>query len=142
MIMSDRPDPMTMLGQADQAQQQMRRRGRWYPAWVAAYGVVSAGIVAWMPVTHGWWAVPFTVVLVVWILGLQRWKARQTVRPAADKQILARWLVPWMVLYLIAVTWIGPRWLGQHVGWWAVMGIVVSLPAFLEALGCWRVLRS
>lgn len=143
VAVSERPDPVAMVARADEVQEQMRQRSRWYPAWVAGYGLVSVGIVTWVPVAHGWWVVPFTVVLVVWVLGLQRWKARQPVRPAVDKQILARWLVPWMVLYMIAITWVGPRWLGaQHVGWWAVMGVVVSLPAFIEAVGRWRLLRS
>lgn len=139
---SDETDSTAMLERAATVQARIRRGGRWYPAMMTAYGVVSVALVAWLPLVRSTWAgIAFAVVAVAWAAVMFAWKRGQDVRPA-HSQDTRRWLVSWVVLYTTAVFWFGPTYLNRAVGWWALMGVVVAVPAFVEAARAWVRVRS
>jgi hypothetical protein len=130
-----------MLGQAEQAQGRIRRAGRWYPAMMFAYGLVTIGIVAWIPALRDiWTGIVFGLVAVAWAVILVWWKHRHPIRPASRRDT-RKWVVAWLVLYIAAVSWFGPTYLDHTVAWWALMGIVVAVPAFTEAGRTWSLVR-
>lgn len=131
--MREDTDPALMLGHATQVQASIRRAGRWYPALVISIGLYSIGIMAWMPVAHG---AQTGAIAVAFAAGIAWWAFRSRVRPVSRRD-RARWIVPFMVLYVAAVSWVGPTYLGHTVGWWALMGAVVATPAFTEAARVW-----
>lgn len=139
--MYDDSEPAAMLGQAEQVQVRMRQAGRWYPAMMTAYGLITIGIVAWVPVLNGTWAaIAFGLVVVAWAVAAYWWKSRHQVRPASRRDN-RKWIVSWVGLYVAAVSWFGPTYLDHTVGWWALMGVVVAVPAFAEAGRAWRRVR-
>ena len=96
--MREETDPAAMLGQAEQAQVRIRRAGRWYPAMMAAYGLFTIGIVAWIPSLHGSLSgIVFGLVAVVWVALMSWWKARHPVRPTIRRDSV-RWALAWTVL--------------------------------------------
>jgi hypothetical protein len=134
-------DPAAMLGQAGQAQARMRSAGRWYPPTMVVFGLVTIGIVAWIPALRDTWSgIVFGVVAIVWAVGMAWWKFRHPVRPTSRRDS-RRWVVAWVVLYIAAVSWFGPTYLDHTVGWWALLGIVVAVPAFAEAGRTWLRVR-
>lgn len=135
--MTEDADPAAMLGHAELVQGRIRRSGRWYPAMMSVYGLVTIGLVAWIPVLHGTWAgIAFGLIAVAWAAGIFWWKHRRDVRPASRRDT-RKWVVAWVVLYVAAVSWFGPTYLDHAVGWWALMGLVVAIPAFAEAGRTW-----
>ncbi|MGI8415173.1 MAG: hypothetical protein ACR2P2_02985, partial [Nakamurella sp.] len=103
--------------------------------------LMTIGIVAWVPVLNGTWAaITFGLVAVAWGVGSFWWKSRHDVRPASRRDE-RKWIVPWVVLYVTAVSWFGPTYLDHSAGRWALMGVVVALPAFAEAGRAWRLVR-
>ncbi|GGF47043.1 hypothetical protein GCM10011519_21320 [Marmoricola endophyticus] len=140
--MSDDTTPAAMWGQAEQVQARMRRGGRWYPVMMTAYGVVTIGLVAWIPLLRSTRAgVAFALVVVAWAVVIFWWKHRQDVRPVSRRDTRV-WVVSWVVLYVAGVSWFGPTYLDRSVGWWALMGVVVAVPAFAEAIRGWARVRS
>jgi hypothetical protein len=131
--MREDTDAPVLLDHAEQVQASMRRAGRWYAALVAAIGLYSIGIMAWMPVAHG---AQTGLVAVACAMGAAWWKFHNRVRPASRRDMV-KWVVPWAVMYVAAVTWFGPTYLDHTVGWWALMGAVVAIPAFTEAARAW-----
>ncbi|MGI8417162.1 MAG: hypothetical protein ACR2P2_13365, partial [Nakamurella sp.] len=80
MTMDDDTEPAAMLGHAEQVQTRIRRAGRWYPAMMISYGLMTIGIVAWVPVLNGTWAaITFGLVAVAWGVGSFWWKSRHDV---------------------------------------------------------------
>jgi hypothetical protein len=138
--MGEEADPAAMLGQAEQAQVRIRQAGRWYPAMLVAYGLFTIGIVTWIPSLHGPWGLVFGLVVVIVVAAMSWYKSRHAVRPTSRRDAM-RWALPWTVLYVAAVTWFGPTCLDHAVGWWALMGVVVALPVFVEAGRVWRRVR-
>jgi len=140
--MREETDPAAMLGQAERAQVRIRRAGRWYPAMMAAYGLFTIGIVAWIPALRGSWSgIVFGLVAVAAAVAMIWWKSRHPVRPATRRDA-RKWVLAWVVLYVAAVSWFGPTYLDHAAGWWALMGVVVALPAFAEAGRGWLRVRS
>lgn len=134
--------PAAMLDNAEQVQARMRRGGRWYPEMMTAYGLVTIGLVAWIPLLHGTWSgISFGLAAVAWAVAMAWWKRRQDVRPASSRDTRV-WVVSWVVLYSAGVSWFGPMYLDHTVGWWALMGVVVAIPAFFEATRGWARVRS
>ena len=131
-------EPDEQIRAADRVRGDVRRQSRWYPAWVVVYGLGSVVLVTSVPVLRGYWGPLFAVLLMGWLFGLRAWRSRQLVQPVSERRALVRWMLPWMVLYILVVAWIGPVWLGDRVGWWAAAGVLVSLPAFVEAVLAWR----
>ncbi|WP_156994319.1 hypothetical protein [Pseudonocardia acaciae] len=139
--MHEDTDPAVMLGHAEQIQVQIRRAGRWYPALMIVFGVLTIGIVAWVPVIDDTaTAIAFALVIVAWIVGFSWWKSRHHVRPTSRRDT-RKWVVAWAMLYVTAVSWFGPTYLDHAVGWWALMGVVVAAPAFHEAIRVWLRVR-
>jgi hypothetical protein len=139
--MGEEADPAAMLGRAEQAQLRIRQAGRWYPAMMIAFGLFTIGIVTWIPALRGSWSgIAFGLVAVASVAAMRWYKSRHTVRPANRRDGL-RWALTWTVLYVLAVLWFGPTYLDHAVGWWALMGVVVALPAFAEAGRAWLRVR-
>ncbi len=140
--MSEDAEPAAMLGHAEQVQAHIRRAGRWYPAMMSAYGLVTVGLVAWIPLLHGTGAgIAFGLVVVAWTVGIGWWKHHHQVRPTS-RRATQKWVIAWVVLYIAGVSWFGPTYLDHTVGAWALMGVVVAAPAFLEAARAWLRVRS
>jgi O-antigen/teichoic acid export membrane protein len=134
-------EPSAMLGHAEQVQARMRSAGRWYPVMMSAYGLVTIGLVASIPLLHGTGAgIAFGLVAVAWAGGIAWWKHRHDVRPTSRRDT-QKWVVAWVMLYIAAVSWFGPTYLDHTVGPWALMGVVVAAPAFLEAARAWLRVR-
>lgn len=140
--MVDDADPAAMLGQADQVQVHIRREGRWYPVMMTAFGLVTIGIVASVPTLDSDWAgIVFGAVVVVLAIGMVWWKSRHPVRPVSRRDS-QKWVITWVVLYVAAVSWFGPTFVDRSVGWWALLGLVVAVPAFVEAGRGWQRVRG
>jgi hypothetical protein len=140
--MQEDTDPKVMLGRAEQVQARVRRAGRWYPMMMTVYGLITIGVVAWIPALRDTWTgIAFGLVVVAWAIGIAWWKSGRAVRPTTRRETI-RWVVAWIVLYGVAVSWFGPTYLRHAVGWWALMGIVVAVPAFGEAGRAWRRVRQ
>ncbi len=134
-------DTSSMLERAASVQARIRQGGRWYPAMMTVYAVVTVALVTWLPLVRSNWAgVAFAVVAVAWAVVIFAWKRGKGVRPARSRDT-RRWLIPWVVLYSTGVFWFGPTYLGRAVGWWALMGVVVASPAFVEATRAWLRVR-
>lgn len=131
-------EPDEQLRAADRVRDDVRRRSRWYPVWVLAFGLVGALVVTCVPVLqNGFGGLLFVALMLAWTFGLRLWKSRQLVQPVTSRRAL-RWAVPWAVLYVLVVLWIGPVYLGDdRVGLWAVAGLVVGVPAYVEAAVAW-----
>jgi peptidoglycan biosynthesis protein MviN/MurJ (putative lipid II flippase) len=139
--MSEDADPAAMLGHAERVQARMRSAWRWYPSMMSAYGLVTIGLVAWIPLLHCAGAgIAFGLVAVAWAVAIGWWKHRHDVRPTSRRDT-QKWVIAWVVLYTAAVSWFGPTYLDRTVGAWALMGLVVASPAFLEAARAWLRVR-
>lgn len=131
-------DLAVTLWHVDRVQEQIRRAGRWYPPMMAGFGLGTIALVACLPAVRSTEAgIAFTLVAVASAAVLVWWKSRQDVRPASRAHRW-RWSAAWAVLYAAGTCWFGPAYLGDHVGWWALMGFAVAAPAFAEAGRVWE----
>lgn len=134
-------DPAAMLEQADRVQVRIRREGRWYPGMMTAFGLVTIGIVASVPMLDSDWAgIAFGAIVVVLAIGMVWWKSRHPVRPISRRDS-QKWIIAWIVLYIAVVSWFGPTFVDHAVGWWALLGVVVAIPPFVEAGRAWQRVR-
>lgn len=134
-------EPMDQLRAAERTRADMRRRARWYPAWVAATGLGGAIVIVCSSTLHGYWGFANAALLLLWIYGMRFWRERQTVVPVGKRRELARWMIAWGVLYVLVAGWIGPFLLRGQVLWLAVAGLLTGVPAFAEAVVSWVRLR-
>lgn len=126
------------VGRAEVVQGRMRRAGRWYPATMIAFGLLTVALVACVPVVRDTArGVLFILVSLLWAGAVAWQKYRNQVRPVSNRH-MRMWAAAWVVLYLSAVFWIGPHFLAHRAQWWALMGLVVASPAWFEAARAWR----